>query len=109
MRFLTIALVITLVLVVRRDTKRVRLSEERLAITLQSIGDAVIAIGMPGMNGYQVAEQVRADPRSSQPVPIALTGWGQAQDLERAHAAGFDHHLVKPADPSAVRALLQRQ
>jgi PAS domain S-box-containing protein len=70
---------------------------------------AVLDIGMPGMNGYQVAEQVRADPLSSQTMLIALTGWGQAQDLERAHAAGFDHHLVKPAGPSAVRALLQRQ
>jgi PAS domain S-box-containing protein len=70
---------------------------------------AVLDIGMPGMNGYQVAEQVRADPLSSQTMLIALTGWGQAQDLERAQAAGFDHHLVKPAGPSAVRALLRRQ
>jgi PAS domain S-box-containing protein len=69
---------------------------------------ALLDIGMPGMNGYQVAEQVRADPLSAQIMLVALTGWGQAQDLERAHAAGFDHHLVKPAELSAVRALLQR-
>jgi CheY-like chemotaxis protein/nitrogen-specific signal transduction histidine kinase len=70
---------------------------------------ALLDIGMPGLNGYQVAEQARSNAGSSQIMLIALTGWGQAQDLQRANAAGFDHHLVKPAEPNAVRALLQTQ
>jgi PAS domain S-box-containing protein len=70
---------------------------------------ALLDIGMPGLNGYQVAEQARANAASSHMMLIALTGWGQAQDLQRANAAGFDHHLVKPAEPGAVRALLQTQ
>jgi PAS domain S-box-containing protein len=70
---------------------------------------ALLDIGMPGLNGYQVAEQARANAGSSRIMLIALTGWGQAQDLQRANAAGFDHHLVKPAEPNAVRALLQTQ
>jgi PAS domain S-box-containing protein len=70
---------------------------------------ALLDIGMPGLNGYQVAEQARANPASARMMLVALTGWGQSQDLERANAAGFDHHLVKPAEPNAVRALLQTQ
>jgi PAS domain S-box-containing protein len=70
---------------------------------------AVLDIGMPGLNGYQVAEQARANPATARILLVALTGWGQAQDLERANAAGFDHHLVKPAEPNAVRALMQTQ
>jgi PAS domain S-box-containing protein len=70
---------------------------------------ALLDIGMPGLNGYQVAEQARAESASARMLLVALTGWGQVQDLERATAAGFDHHLVKPAEPNAVRALLQTQ
>jgi PAS domain S-box-containing protein len=67
---------------------------------------AVLDIGMPGMNGYEVAHRIRTSLHSAPIVLVALTGWGQAQDLERAKAAGFDHHLVKPAEPDAVRSLL---
>jgi CheY-like chemotaxis protein len=68
---------------------------------------ALLDIGMPGMNGYQVAERVRSELRSANVMLVALTGWGQSQDLERAQVAGFDHHLVKPAELQAVRSLLQ--
>jgi PAS domain S-box-containing protein len=67
---------------------------------------AVLDIGMPGLNGYQVAQRIRGSMRSEAIVLVALTGWGQAQDLEHAKAAGFDHHLVKPAEPGAVRSLI---
>lgn len=67
---------------------------------------AVLDIGMPGMNGYEVAQRIRTGLQSGPIVLVALTGWGQAQDLERAKAAGFDHHLVKPAEPGAVRSLM---
>ena len=67
---------------------------------------AVPDIGMPNMNGYQVAQRIRSSPMCESIVLVALTGWGQAQDLARAKAAGFDHHLVKPAEPDAVRSLI---
>ena len=66
----------------------------------------VLDIGMPDLNGYQVAQRIRTSQRSEPIVLVALTGWGQAQDLARAKAAGFDHHLVKPAEPDAVRSLM---
>jgi len=69
---------------------------------------AVLDIGMPDMNGYQVAQRIRSSARSGSIVLVALTGWGQAQDLARAKAAGFDHHLVKPAEPEALRSLITR-
>jgi signal transduction histidine kinase/CheY-like chemotaxis protein len=69
--------------------------------------DAVLLdIGMPGMDGYQVARTIRRRP-GPQPLLIALTGWGQEQDLRDADAAGFDHHLVKPPDLDKLRALLE--
>ena len=66
---------------------------------------AVLDIGMPGMNGYDVARALRGR-LGTEVLLIALTGWGQASDRERAAEAGFDHHLTKPTDPGAVAALL---
>jgi PAS domain S-box-containing protein len=63
-------------------------------------------IGMPGMNGYQVAERLGQMPALEGVVLIALTGWGEANDRARSKAAGFDHHLLKPCDMQAVEALL---
>ena len=68
---------------------------------------AVLDIGMPGLTGYQVAQRIRSSLQSPPIILVALTGWGQSQDLERAKAAGFDHHLVKPADPEELRSLLE--
>ena len=65
-------------------------------------------IGMPGMNGYQVAQALRAMDFTVPPVLVALTGWGDARDRERTRAAGFDHHLVKPTDLDTVEALLEQ-
>ncbi len=55
-------------------------------------------VGMPGMNGYDLARLIRAQPWSEQTLLVALTGWGQDEDRRRSHEAGFDHHLVKPAE-----------
>ncbi|MEW6372496.1 MAG: ATP-binding protein [Pseudomonadota bacterium] len=57
---------------------------------------AIVDIGLPGIDGYQVAERLRAAPQTNGITLIALTGYGQEADRERARAAGFDHHLVKP-------------
>ncbi|WP_367874663.1 PAS domain-containing protein [Luteolibacter sp. Populi] len=63
-------------------------------------------LGMPGMNGWEAARRIRSEPWGRQVVLVALTGWGQEEDRRRTHEAGFDHHLVKPAPPAAIRQLL---
>lgn len=69
--------------------------------------DAVLLdIGMPGMDGYQVAHQLRRDPRHRAITLVAVTGWSQAKDQRKTRAAGFDHHLSKPADIAELQALL---
>jgi len=69
--------------------------------------DAVLLdLGMPGMDGFEVARRIRADSALGQPKLIALTGWGQQLDRQRTREAGFDHHLVKPADPRSLQAAL---
>jgi CheY-like chemotaxis protein/two-component sensor histidine kinase len=66
----------------------------------------ILDIGLPGMNGYELAQRLRAMPRSAHALLIALTGYGQEADRQRSMEAGFDHHLVKPADPDVLRTLL---
>jgi CheY-like chemotaxis protein len=65
----------------------------------------LLDIGMPGMDGHEVAARVRQDPDLKDVLLIALTGWGQEEDRRRSRAAGFDHHLVKPVDADALHAL----
>ncbi len=64
-------------------------------------------LGMPGMDGYEVARRIRQRPDGGDLTLIALTGWGQERDRRRTQEAGFDHHLIKPADLSALQALLE--
>lgn len=69
--------------------------------------DAVfLDIGMPGMDGLEVARRIRRYPGLEGVLLVALTGWGQPTDRELTRAAGFDHHLVKPAQPHILRRLL---
>jgi PAS domain S-box-containing protein len=63
-------------------------------------------IGMPGMNGYEVARALRGRPAGQRTTLVALTGWGQAEDRRLAREAGFDHHLVKPAELDSLQNLL---
>jgi len=63
-------------------------------------------LGMPGMDGYEVARRLRDAPEVKGVVLVALTGWGQDEDRLRSQEAGFDHHLVKPIEPEALCALL---
>ncbi len=67
---------------------------------------ALLDIGMPGLDGYEVAQRIREEPWGQGVTLVALTGWGQAQDKERAMAAGFDHHVTKPVEPERLQALL---
>jgi CheY-like chemotaxis protein/two-component sensor histidine kinase len=66
----------------------------------------LLDIGMPKLNGCEVARRIRAQPGGKDPVLIAVTGWGQAEDKQQIIEAGFDHHLVKPVDPTALATLL---
>jgi len=65
-------------------------------------------IGMPGLNGYELARRMRETP-GDDILMIAITGWGQESDRQRAREAGFDHHFVKPVDVEALLALLDRR
>ncbi|MEP7056858.1 MAG: response regulator [Caldimonas sp.] len=66
----------------------------------------VLDIGLPNMDGYEVARRLRAVPETRTSLLIALTGYGQRGDRDRAHEAGFDHHLTKPAEPDELLALI---
>ncbi len=68
---------------------------------------AIFDIGMPDMTGYELAQRIRQQPWGRSMFLLAVTGWGQKEDKERAKSAGFDHHLTKPVDPDHVETLLQ--
>jgi CheY-like chemotaxis protein len=68
---------------------------------------AIIDIGLPGEDGYQVARRIREHPDGRIMTLIALTGYGRPTDHQRSAEAGFDHHLVKPADLDTLARLLQ--
>ncbi|HEU4780713.1 MAG TPA: response regulator, partial [Steroidobacteraceae bacterium] len=70
---------------------------------------ALLDIGMPQMDGYEVARQVRGDTRGRNVFLIAVTGWGQEQDKARAMAAGFDLHFTKPVEPNQLIELLDAE
>jgi signal transduction histidine kinase len=67
---------------------------------------AFVDIGLPDMDGYQLARQVRATLGNGRPLLVALSGFGQRRDRERANLAGFDDHLAKPASPADLKRLL---
>jgi two-component system, chemotaxis family, CheB/CheR fusion protein len=66
----------------------------------------LLDIGMPGINGYEVARRLRALPETKDALLVAMTGWGQEEDRQRSREAGFDHHLVKPLDPKVLDEVL---
>jgi len=67
----------------------------------------LLDIGMPVMDGYEVARRLRASPKGSQPVIAAVTGWSNPSDTERCKAAGFDHHFAKPANLDRIAELVE--
>ena len=68
----------------------------------------LLDIGLPGMDGFAVATELRKEGTAGR-LLVALTGYGEQQDKERARKAGFDHHLVKPIDPDSLQKLLARK
>jgi CheY-like chemotaxis protein len=67
---------------------------------------ALLDIGLPKLNGYEVARRIREQNGGSDMVLIALTGWGQEEDRRRSRAAGFNHHMTKPVEFGALQRLL---
>jgi CheY-like chemotaxis protein len=68
---------------------------------------AIVDIGMPGMDGCELAQRLRADPRNADLLLVALTGWGQPGDRLRIKSAGFDHHFLKPLDSDSLIGMLR--
>jgi CheY-like chemotaxis protein len=63
-------------------------------------------IGLPGLDGYEVARKLRDNPTTAKARLIAVTAYGQDEDRRRSHEAGFEQHLVKPVDPDALQTAL---
>ena len=68
----------------------------------------LIDIGLPGIDGYEVARRIRREPGLERVVLVALTGYGREGDKKQALAAGFDYHLAKPVNPDTLRDLVAR-
>ncbi|WP_119157634.1 ATP-binding protein [Caldimonas tepidiphila] len=91
------------------DTRTAHGGPAALALAREFAPDIVFCdIGMPGMNGYEVARRYRDDPALAPALLVALTGWGSEDDKRRATEAGFDFHLTKPADLALVQDLIAR-
>jgi CheY-like chemotaxis protein len=69
---------------------------------------AVLDIGMPDISGYEVARRFRQESGRTDVFLLAVTGWGQQEDIARARQAGFDAHLIKPVDPDRVARILRQ-
>ena len=80
---------------------------QALAMAPQFLPDVIfLDIGLPGMSGYEVARALRQTAAGSKVILVALTGWGAENDRSQSSAAGFDHHLTKPANLLAIGELL---
>ena len=66
-------------------------------------------IGMPRLDGYDACRRIREQPWGQDVVLIALTGWGQEEDVRKSRDAGFNHHLVKPVEPATLGKLLEAE
>ncbi len=79
---------------------------ELILATRPALG--LVDIGLPGIDGYEVARRLRASPAGANLMLLALTGYGRPEDRDRAREAGFDAHLVKPVDPDELFALFRK-
>jgi PAS domain S-box-containing protein len=102
----------TLGMVLETLGARVRTASDGVA-ALEAAADfrpdvALLDIGMPKLDGFEVARRLRNEEWGRRVVVVAMTGWGQEEDKQRAREVGFDHHLVKPVDPAVIHDLLVR-
>jgi len=83
--------------------------EQAIELEAAFVPDVVLLdIGLPKVSGYDVARHIRAA-RGSIPLIVAITGWGQQEDRERARQAGFDHHFTKPVDLDRLMDVVDRE
>ena len=78
---------------------------ELLSVVRPDVG--IIDIGLPRMDGYQVAKRIREDPHGRGMLLLALTGYSSTGDIQRSSTHGFDYHLIKPVDPDRLALLLE--
>jgi two-component system CheB/CheR fusion protein len=91
------------------EVRTVHEGGEAVEAAAQLGADAVLLdIGLPDIDGYEVARRLRADPRTREVLIIAITGYGREDDVRRSREAGIDDHVVKPVDPDAVLARIAR-
>ena len=84
--------------------------EQALEMVKELKPDVVLLdIGLPKLNGYEVAKLIRLEPWGHRALLVAITGWGQTEDKALSREAGFDHHLVKPVDPDALLKLMEKR
>lgn len=102
--------VLTLGILLRSEGVDVRMLREstqaRAAVSTFLPDVVVLDIGMPGRSGYEIAQEVRASFGPGYPVLVALTAHGRPEDREKAFACGFDHHMVKPYNPTNLLGLI---
>jgi CheY-like chemotaxis protein len=85
------------------EARTVHDGEHAIEVACEFRPDVVLLdLGMPKVNGYEVARRLRSEPWGRHVVLVACTGWGQPEDRRRSNEAGFDHHLVKPVNPDAI-------
>lgn len=83
--------------------------EEALHAVSATPADVVfLDIDLPGIDGYEVARQLRRLPRMAEALLIAITGYGRESDVQRCKEAGIDYHFLKPADPAELQQLLAK-
>ena len=100
----------SLAMVLRRKANEIRTAYDGLE-AVQATEDfrpelVLLDIGLPKLNGYEVARRIRQQPWGQEVIIVALTGWGQDEDRRRSHEAGFDLHIVKPVETAALESLL---
>jgi DNA-binding response OmpR family regulator len=100
---------LAMLLQVHGDEVRVAYDGEEALFAEQEFKPDVLLldIGMPKLSGYDVARRVR-DARGSEVLIVAITGWGQEEDRQRARDAGFDHHFTKPVDYAVLLDLIDK-
>jgi len=91
------------------DTRIAASGEEALKLGKKFEPDVILLdLGMPTMDGIETARQIRETPWGKSVTLVAVTGWGQEEDRRRTREAGFDYHLVKPADSESLLTILSR-
>ncbi|HEY1784875.1 MAG TPA: ATP-binding protein [Pirellulales bacterium] len=97
----------TMLRLMGNDTRTAYDGEQALVLAEEYRPDVMLLdLGLPKLNGYDACRRIRQQPREKDLLIIAQTGWGQDEDRRRTYEAGFDHHMVKPVDPTALLRML---